>query len=165
MTPLEQLQQEWAHEYETTVKFIQRFPHDKNEYAPHEKSMKMMPLATHIVEIFAWPETILNKEELDFAKGDYQPTILTTPAELLTKLENDFEKGKKAMKQYQDNIDTQRWTMRMGEQVLQDWTKREALRHSINQIIHHRAQLGVYYRLNNIVVPGSFGPSADEQSF
>jgi hypothetical protein len=90
MTPLEQLQQEWAHEYETTVKFIQRFPHDKNEYAPHEKSMKMMPLATHIVEIFVLPETILNKEELDFAKGDYQPTILTTPAELLTKIGKRF---------------------------------------------------------------------------
>lgn len=165
MTTKTQLLQELTHEFETTKKFVDRFPNDKNDYAPHEKSMKLMPLATHIVEIFAWPQIILNTPELDFDKGEYQPTILNNKQELIDKLNQDFENGKLALEKYDDNLNEHRWQMKMGDQVLQDWTKYEAVRHSINQIVHHRAQLGVYYRLLNIPVPGSFGPSADDNSF
>jgi uncharacterized damage-inducible protein DinB len=165
MNTTEQLQKEFDHEFETTKKFISAFPEGKNEYTPHEKSMKMMQLATHIVEIFAWPKLILSTEVLDFAKGDYQPTHLSTKAELIEKLSQDFETGKQALAHIDDGALQGRWAMKMGEQVLQDWSKYEALRHSLNQITHHRAQLGVYYRLNNIPLPGAYGPSADEANF
>ena len=64
MNTLSNLKEELKQEYETTAKFIKNFPEGKNEYAPHEKSMKMMPLATHIVEIVGWPEIILNTEKI-----------------------------------------------------------------------------------------------------
>lgn len=68
MDTLPQLKSELETEYQTTKKFIDLFPEGKNEYAPHEKSMKMMPLATHLVEVFEWPNTIIATSELDFAK-------------------------------------------------------------------------------------------------
>ncbi|QNS40861.1 damage-inducible protein DinB [Chryseobacterium manosquense] len=165
MNTLPNLKDELKQEYETTAKFIENFPEGKNDYAPHEKSMKLMPLATHIVEIFAWPETMLNTDTLDFAAGDYQPTILSTKKELQQKLEEDYAKGKAALDSVSEEDLDGRWSMSMGEQVLAEWSKYGAIRHALDQITHHRAQLGVYYRLNDIPLPGSYGPSADEQGF
>ena len=165
METLQNLKDELRQEYETTKKFVENFPEGKNEYAPHEKSMKLMPLATHIVEILGWPETILNTEKLDFAAGDYQPTILNTKGDLQQKLEQDFAKSSAALDSISEDDLAGRWTMNMGEKVIADYTKYTAIRHALNQLTHHRAQLGVYYRLNDIPVPGSYGPSADEQDF
>ena len=165
METLPNLKKEFQEEYQTTRKFFEVFPEGKNEYSPHEKSMKMMPLATHIAEIFGWPEFIMKTEKLDFAAGDYQPTILQTKAELQQKLEDDFEKTTKILNSMKEDDLNGSWTMNMGEQVLADFTKYSAMRHALNQITHHRAQLGVYYRLNDIPLPGSYGPSADVESF
>ena len=165
METLANLKKEFKAEYDTTKKFLDVFPEGKNEYAPHEKSMKMMPLATHLAEIFGWPEIILKTEKLDFAAGDYKPTILNTKAELQQKLEEDYQKNKDILAETNENDLEGRWTMNMGETVLMDFDKYEALRHALNQITHHRAQLGVYYRLNDIPLPGSYGPSADVENF
>lgn len=78
METLPQLKEELANEYQITKNFIALFPEGKNEYVPHEKSMKMMRLATHLVEVFEWPSTILKTSELDFAKSAYVPTSLLT---------------------------------------------------------------------------------------
>lgn len=161
MNTLENLKKELNQEYAITKQFIESFPEGKNDYAPHEKSMKMMPLATHIVEIFAWPETVFNTEKLDFAAGDYKPSFLDKKEDLIKKLESDYQKGKTALDNAKEEDLDKRWTMNNGETVLMDFNKYEAIRHSLNQIAHHRAQLGVYYRLNSIAIPGSYGPSAD----
>ena len=165
MESLANLKKEFKDEYETTKKFFEVYPEGKNEYAPHEKSMKMMPLATHVAEIFAWPEIIMKTEKLDFAAGDYKPTILNSKAELQQKFEEDYQKAKDTFENTNEEDLSGRWSMNMGETVLMDFNKYEALRHALNQITHHRAQLGIYYRLNDIPVPGSYGPSADDQSF
>ena len=165
METLPNLKTEFQQEYETTKKFIENFPVGKNDYAPHEKSMKMMPLATHIVEIVGWPEIILNTEKLDFAAGDYQPLKFTTGEELNQKLEEFYNKSHAALNQLSEDALNGKWAMYMGDQLLADYTKYSAIRHALNQLTHHRAQLGVYYRLNEIPVPGSYGPSADEQNF
>lgn len=165
MESLANLKKEFKDEYETTRKFFEVYPEGKNEYAPHEKSMKMMPLATHVAEIFAWPEIIMKTEKLDFAAGDYKPTILKSKAELQQKFEEDYQKAKDTFENTNEEDLSGRWSMNMGETVLMDFNKYEALRHALNQITHHRAQLGIYYRLNDIPVPGSYGPSADDQSF
>ena len=161
MNTLENLKKEHQHEYETTKKFIESFPEGKNDYAPHEKSMKMMPLVNHIIEVFAWPELIFNAEKLDFAAGDYVPSKVETKDELLQKLEKDHHIGKTALENAKEQDLEKRWTVNNGETVLMDFNKYEAVRHSLDQITHHRAQLGVYYRLNDIALPGSYGPSAD----
>ncbi|MCS4227117.1 DinB family protein [Sphingobacterium sp. BIGb0165] len=165
MNTLQQLKSELENEYQITKNFIELFPEGKNDYAPHEKSMKIMPLATHLVEVFEWPSTILKTSELDFADGGYTPTILSTREDLLQKLDQDFEAGKIALENAAEDDLNPVWTIKSAGQKLASWTKYEAIRHSLNQITHHRAQLGVYYRLNNIPLPSSYGPSADSQNF
>ncbi|MDM1296257.1 damage-inducible protein DinB [Sphingobacterium sp. N143] len=165
MNTIQQLKSELENEYQITKNFIGLFPDGKNEYAPHEKSMKMMPLATHLVEVFEWPNTILKTSELDFAKGGYKPTVLATKEDLLKKLDADFAAGKQALENANEDDLNPMWTIKNDGHELASWTKYEAIRHSLNQITHHRAQLGVYYRLNNIPLPASYGPSADSQNF
>lgn len=152
-------------EYATTKKFLEVFPEGNNNYTPHEKSMKLMPLTTHIVEIFAWPEMILNTEILDFAKGDYKPVHLESREQLLQKLEEDYTTGIAALNKIQEDALNGSWGIANDGHELAKWSKYGAIRHGLKQIIHHRAQLGVYYRLLNIPLPGSYGPSADTQSF
>lgn len=160
---LQNLRNELTQEYKTTRNFFERLPEDKNDYAPHAKSMKLMRLAGHIAEVFAWPEIIFNTEGIDFAAGDYKPTLLHNREELLQFLDASYEKGKAALEKA-ESLEG-RWGLSHGEHKLADWSKYEAIRHGLNQVVHHRAQLGVYYRLNDIPLPGSYGPSADEQSF
>lgn len=162
MDTLPNLKEELKHEYETTKKFFDRFPDGKNDFAPHEKSMKMMPLATHVAEIFAWPALILHTDKLDFGAGDYKPTVLHTKAELLDKLEADYKEGMKALDNTTEAELVPTWTMNNGETVLAKFNKYSAIRHALNQITHHRAQLGTYYRQMDIPLPGSYGPSADD---
>lgn len=107
----------------------------------------------------------MKTEKLDFAAGDYQPTFLQTKAELQQKLEEDYKKTKATLDSMSEDDLNGTWSMNMGDQVLADFTKYSAMRHALNQITHHRAQLGVYYRLNDIALPGSYGPSADHESF
>ncbi|WP_228424922.1 hypothetical protein [Chryseobacterium culicis] len=97
MDTLSQLKSELEGEFQTTKKFIELFPEGKNDFAPHEKSMKMMPLATHLVEVFEWPNTILNTSELDFGKGEYKPTVLSTREDLMNKLEETIRQVKKRL--------------------------------------------------------------------
>lgn len=163
MDTIKQLKEELEQEYQTTKKFFEKFPDNKNEYAPHTKSMKMMPLATHVAEIFAWPKTILATDTLDFSKGDYKPTILHTAQELKQKLEEDYKAGKESLEKIEEKDLEPTWSFSNNGQVLAQWSKYGAIRHALNQITHHRAQLGTYFRQLDIPVPGSYGPSADEQ--
>ena len=165
METLPLLKNELQQEYETTKKFFAVFPDGLNDYAPHEKSMKLMVLATHIAEIFGWPDFMMKTEKLDFAAGDYQQTFLETKAELQQKFEADYQKSKETLNTINESDLNGRWTLNNGEHLIADYSKYKAIRHALNQITHHRAQLGVYYRLNNIDLPGSYGPSADDESF
>ena len=98
MKILKLLQTELKNEYRITIEFISKFPGDKVDFKPHEKSMDITTLANHIVEIFAWPALILQTDKLDFAAGDYKPTKFETSEELLKKLEEDYKTGKTALK-------------------------------------------------------------------
>ena len=151
-------------EAEITKRFLELYPNDLGDYKPHEKSMSMKALTNHIVEILGWPEFILETEKLDFAAGEYQPSVISSKTEFLTKADELTEKSVKALEATTDEIlEHQRWKITAGDQIFSDWNKYGAIRHALNQLTHHRAQLGVYYRLNDIFVPGAYGPSADEQ--
>ena len=165
METLPLLKQEFEQEYETTKKFLEIFPEGKNDYRPHEKSMKLMSLATHIVEIFGWPEVVMKTEKIDFAAGDYKPTILLNREELQQKFEEVSAISREILESSKENDLTGKWSMNMGELVLAEFDKYGAIRHALNQIVHHRAQLGVYYRLNDMPLPASYGPSADHETF
>lgn len=165
METLPNLKNELRQEYETTKKFLSLYPEGNNDYAPHDKSMKMMPLATHLAEIFGWPHFMMTTENLDFASGDYKPTVLTDKPGLEHMFEAEYEKSINTLNSMDEEDLEGSWSMSMGEEVIARFSKYEAIRHALNQITHHRAQLGVYYRLLEIPLPGSYGPSADHETF
>ena len=165
METLPLLKQEFEQEYETTKKFLEIYPDGKNDYQPHEKSMKLMSLATHIVEIFGWPEVVMKTEKIDFAASDYKPTILQDREGLQQKFEEVASISREVLENSTEDQLEGKWSMSMGELTLAEFDKYGAIRHALNQIVHHRAQLGVYYRLNNIPLPASYGPSADHETF
>jgi len=161
MDILKELQVELSEEYETTKKFLEVYPEDLYNWKPHAKSMTFKQLTVHIVEIFAWPSIIMDTDYLDFAATPYKQPEITKRRELQEKLDNDFAAGYKTLKKISlEDLDGS-WDIRQGDMVFMKWSKYGAIRHSLNQITHHRAQLGVYYRLNDIPLPASYGPSAD----
>lgn len=156
------LLKEFELEAQTTRKFLERVPIDKFGWKPHEKSMTMQNLVVHIAELPGWVDMAFKTDELDFATSPYQPTPVSNSKELLDLHQKSVELGKMAMEQADESDLLPIWTLRNGDQVLGVMTKYEVVRHSFSQTIHHRAQLGVYLRLLNIPIPGSYGPSADE---
>lgn len=152
-------------EFKTTKKFIIIVPTDKFDWAPHKKSMKMKALATHIAELPSWVSMALTTDGLDFATAPYHPTLVNNADDLGKLLEKNYKEGKAVLEKASEKDLEGKWVLRNGEQILADYTKYETIRMALGQISHHRAQLGVYFRLLDIPVPGSYGPSADDQNF
>jgi uncharacterized damage-inducible protein DinB len=165
MNIIELLLKELESEAQTTRKFLALVPFDKAEWAPHEKSMKMMPLSTHIAELPSWITLGLTTDELDFATAPYEPIVVGNNEELLAIFEKSYEGAKEELAKAKEEELTKRWVLRNGEQILSDMDKYGIIRIAFSQTTHHRAQLGVYFRLLDIPVPASYGPTADDQSF
>ncbi|EHQ27586.1 DinB family protein [Mucilaginibacter paludis] len=165
MSIIQMLVKEMEQEAQTTLKMLERVPDDKYQWSPHEKSMNIQQLATHIAELPTWVPLVLNTTELDFAVNAYKPIPITNTADLLTSFEKAFSESKAQLEKASDADLLPDWTMRNGEVIYFVCTKGEVIRTTFSQIVHHRAQLGVYLRLLNIPIPGSYGPSADEQGF
>jgi uncharacterized damage-inducible protein DinB len=105
---------------------------------------------------------VLNTSELDFASNPYQPKSISSNAVLLELFESSLAEGKSALEEAGDEQLKDLWTLRNGEQVYSTEPKSDVIRMTLCQVTHHRAQLGVYLRLLDIPIPGSYGPSADE---
>lgn len=163
ITPM--LLREMDQEAEITRKMLACVPDDKYDWKPHEKSMTMRRLTTHIADIPSWVEMAICDDELDFANTTHQEPVINDTRELLNYLEESITKGRAALTNIKDEQYGQEWIMRSGDQVYAVYTKGEVIRMAYNQITHHRAQLGVYLRLLDIPIPGSYGPSADEMGF
>lgn len=158
---LEQLELESV----TTRKMLSRVPTDKLDWKPHLKSMTMKQLATHVAELPTWIPMTLNTTELDFAKSEYKPALINNREELADYFEKCLAEGKNALEKGKESELENLWTLRNGEQIYDTSPKRNVIRMTLSQIIHHRAQLGGYLRLLDIPIPGSYGPSADEMDF
>lgn len=156
------LLKEMEEEAQTTRKMLERIPNDKFNWQPHEKSMTIKSLATHIAEIPAWVAMAINTDELDFAKTPYEPEDINNTGELLALLERSLAEGRSELEKTNEAVLAELWTLRNGEQVYSVRKKVEVIRMAYCQTVHHRAQLGVFLRLLNIPIPGSYGPSADE---
>jgi uncharacterized damage-inducible protein DinB len=156
------LLKELDYEVEVTRKFLALIPQDKFDWKPHPKSTAMQQLAVHIAELPSWITLGFTTTELDFATSPYAPPPVEGTSELLDILEHSYESGKNSLAKAAEEDLLPNWTLRNGEQVYSVMTRYELIRVSLNQITHHRAQLGVYLRILNIPIPGSYGPSADE---
>ncbi|MGF1925903.1 MAG: DinB family protein [Bacteroidia bacterium] len=165
MDIIELLLTEMEREAQVTRKMLALVPEDKFEWTPHEKSMKIKSLATHIAELPSWVKLGLTTEELDFSTAPYHPVPITSTSDLLTLFEKSYQEGRESLGLAKAGDLTGKWVLRNAEDIYATMTKYEIIRHSYSQTTHHRAQLGVYLRLLNIPIPGSYGPSADDPSF
>ncbi|MEP6728644.1 MAG: DinB family protein [Bacteroidota bacterium] len=156
---------EMDQEARTTRKMLSRVPNDKYDWKPHEKSMTVRQLATHIAELPAWISMALVTTELDFATSPYKQVTVTNTNDLLAYFEKSLTDGRASLSAASDEDLLPNWTLRNGKEIYSVSTKAEVIRMTFSQIIHHRAQLGVFLRLLNIPIPGSYGPSADEMNF
>jgi uncharacterized damage-inducible protein DinB len=146
----------------STRKMLEIVPDDQYDWKPHPKSMSVRSLATHIAELPTWIPIAIDTDVLDFATGDYKPTLIGNTKELLRIFDENQQTAFDGLAKTTDEYLHNPWTMRNGEQVYLTSTKEDVIRMAISQMIHHRAQLGVFLRLLNIPIPGPYGPSADE---
>ncbi len=165
MSQIKQFQKELEKEAVITRKMLSIVPNDKYEWQPHPKSMTLRSLATHIAELPSWVPMVLNTSELDFAANPYAPVSIPDTKSLVAYFEKTLAEGRAALENAREEILPELWTLRNGDEVYSREPKADVLRMTYNQITHHRAQLGVYLRLLNIPIPGSYGPSADDMSF
>lgn len=159
------LLKEMERESLTTRKMLERVPDGKYDWKPHEKSMTLRALATHIAELPSWVTMALTTSELDFANNPYQPIEINNTSELMRYFEDSFASGREHLARAKDEDLLPDWTLRNGDQIYSVESKADVIRMSFCQIVHHRAQLGVYLRLLDVPIPGSYGPSADEMKF
>jgi uncharacterized damage-inducible protein DinB len=165
MSTIHTLLKEMEQEALTTRKMLERVPSDKFDWQPHKKSMTLQRLATHVAELSSWVEMAVTTDELDFAQNGYAPEIVENTAGLMEYFERNLARGRESLARTSENTLSENWTLRNGDQVYQVSSKGEIIRMAYNQIVHHRAQLGVFLRLLDVPIPGSYGPSADEVEF
>lgn len=155
---------ELQHENNTTKRLFERIPDEKLAWKPHDKSWTMGELASHIAEMGQWIQTTITQPELDFATGQYQPFKGQSMEEITKKHDENMAEAMKTIQGASDEVMMTPWKMRNGEQVILDMPRAAVLRGTIlNHLYHHRGQLSVYMRMNDIPLPPMYGPTADEQ--
>ena len=155
---------ELKHESALTGKMLERVPGDHKDWKPHEKSMSIGRLATHVAETLMWISCIRNIDDFDFVKDyNFKPQVAGSTDELLQIFETNRDNAMADLSTMSDDDFNKIWTVRRGAQVMYELPKKVAIRGwGFSHQIHHRGQLSVYLRLLNIPVPGMYGPSADE---
>ena len=154
---------EFQYESANTRKMLERVPEDKFDWRPHEKSMTLGRLATHLAEIPEWCGTILDQDELDLAGSDYEPRTAGSGAELLELFDANAAAFIESVSGRTDEEMLADWTFRVGEKVFGTQPKVGALRSFIlSHAVHHRGQLSVFMRLLDISLPQVYGPTADD---
>ena len=164
MTFIDFFKQQFIEEGATTRKMLDRVPDGQFEFKPHPKSMDMRRLTTHIADLPGWLHFTFTTDEIDFSKPYEQPTI-NTHDELMAYFEKRYKDGLSVLVPENEKLLTKPWILKNGDTIYSTDPKIDIIRMAFSQQIHHRAQLGVYLRLLNIPIPGSYGPSADENNF
>jgi uncharacterized damage-inducible protein DinB len=157
---------EYDREVATTRKMLAAVPVDADfAWKPHTKSMALGRLAGHVAETAGeWAISTLTREKLEFAKDHkFQPYVPASTAAMLAKFDEQTNQAKAALKDLPIEKWDQNWKFVYGDQTWINGSKYEVWRTwVVDHLIHHRAQLGVYLRLLDKPIPGSYGPSADE---
>lgn len=156
--------QELKEEERATRECLERIPIDKlYDYKPHEKSMPMGYLAVLVADILRWIAHTITKGDIDFKTWE-QANVKTTK-DLVEHFDKCMAQAEQALENVLDEELEKTFKLKNNEQVLFTSTKKETVGSSIRHLVHHRGQLTVYMRLNNIAVPSIYGPSADEKSY
>jgi uncharacterized damage-inducible protein DinB len=154
---------EFDAEMKTTRTMLERVPEDKKDFAPHPKSMPLNKLAPHVAELAGFGLTILTTPELDFSKSSRTRVSFESADQLVRVFDEGAAKVRTALKNTPDEAWTQNWKLSFQGKPIFDGSRFLAYRQMfINHLVHHRAQLGVYLRLNDKPLPATYGPSADD---
>jgi uncharacterized damage-inducible protein DinB len=155
---------EFDHEMQTTRTTLERVPFDKKDFAPHPKSMALGNLAPHVAELAGFGATVLTTPELDFSAGSPRTRPPFELAGLLKSFDENAAKARAALANLKDDAWTQPWKLSFQGKPIFSGSRFMAYRTMfLNHLVHHRAQLGVYLRLNEKPLPATYGPSADDR--
>ncbi len=152
-------------EMKKTRATLERVPQDKPEFKPHEKSMALKKLANHTAEMPMFLSLILTTPEFDVAKPSVElPKPPASHEERLERFDATVASARAGLAGATDRVLHESWKLSAGDHVIFSGSRYHALRSLFfNHMIHHRAQLGVYLRMNDVPVPSIYGPSADER--
>ena len=157
------LLQEFDEEMKKTRRTLERVSAGKGDFAPHPKSMPLGKLAPHVAQLASFGLTILTEPGLDFAQRRFTPLPFESAAQLVRALDEGAAKVRSALQAMSDVAWDEPWKLSFQEKTIFEGSRFLAYREMfLNHIVHHRAQLGVYLRLNDAAVPATYGPSADE---
>lgn len=150
-------------EFANTRRTLERFPDEHADWRPHEKSATLAELAAHIANLPHFGEAIASGPVFDFAATPYVPPSARTRDEFLELFDRKSATARAVVASLDDDALRDTWTLRHGDTVLASGPRGYYVRRfMLSHIIHHRAQLTIYYRLLGVPVPGLYGPSADE---
>jgi uncharacterized damage-inducible protein DinB len=157
---------EFDQEAATTRKFLERVPEDKPDWRPHPKSMALARLAGHLAELPMWAGMTLQSDSLDInppGGPGFTPTVMKSRAELLALFDANVKGAREALAGASDADFMKPWSLLSGGEKRFTLPKVAVLRGFVfSHAVHHRAQLGVYLRMNDIPLPQTYGPSGDE---
>jgi uncharacterized damage-inducible protein DinB len=165
MAIVDALLPEYDHETATTRKLLERVPDGKFDWKPHDKSMSLGDLAGHLATMLSWGETTMNQSEFELS-GDFTRPPMSNRAELLAAFDKQAAATRQTLAGKLDSEFMAPWTLKRQGKTMFTMPKIAVMRSFVlNHMIHHRGQLSVYLRLNDVPVPSIYGPSADEPSF
>ena len=150
-----------------TRRVLERVPEGRNEWKPHEKSMPLGRLAALVAGMPSWLAMMIDKTEFDLnppggSSGSFQTNFRTT-ADLLKSLDEGVSAARTALQKTNDDHLMKPWRLLMSGKTVLEHPRHVMMRDSINHLAHHRGQMTVYLRLNDVAVPAVYGPSADEE--
>lgn len=160
MTIAELFLKEFDGEMETTRRVLERVPSGRLDWRPHQKSMSMRELAGHVAELATWGVRI---DESSFEAGSRPTPDFDSVGELLARFDENVKTSREAIARKSDEGLRERFAVTRGGATYFQMSKASVLRRVfMNHLIHHRGQLSVYLRLNDVPLPSMYGPSADE---
>jgi uncharacterized damage-inducible protein DinB len=155
---------EFDEEMKNTRKILECVPDGKFDYQPHPKSMSLGRLASHVAELPGWGTTTLETELLEM-DSNFKPFLASSTAELLQIFDQNVAKTRARIAAATDQDWAKTWSFKFNGHVVLSMPRAAVMRSVVmNHLIHHRAQLGVFLRLNEVAIPGMYGPSADEKN-
>jgi uncharacterized damage-inducible protein DinB len=164
MSITELLLPEFDQEMKITRITLERVPFDKNDFAPHAKSMPLNKLAPHVAELAGFGTTILTTPELDFSAAPSRERPPFDSVGILKAFDENAARARTALQNMKDEDWTKNWKLSFQGKQIFNGQKFLAYREMfMNHLVHHRAQLGVYLRLNDKPLPATYGPSADDK--